>query len=370
MRTLFGGLAILALSSTAQADQATPAAVTAQTTEAGTVFMTAKGMTLYTFDDDIGSNGSTCGGDCAEVFPPLLAAADAQPVGQWSVTQRADGTKQWALKGMPVYTYAHDLRPGDRNGSAYIPVKTAIANDPMKQSWHVAWLPPALRPGVAIGPADTGKILTNATGMTLYVFDRDPKGGAPACTGPCLDLWSPFAAPTAANSKGDWSVVTRADGITQWAYKGKPLYTSRKDVKAGQVKADGEDRTWHTVVILPVPPAPKGITLQTTAIGSVYADGGGRTLYAWFQPLDHLKMTCNEACMKANWKPVPAPDGIPADAGWTAVARDDGSKQLAYGGQPLYSFAQDARPGDIAGYNFGYRADQQSGAWQPVRPWY
>jgi predicted lipoprotein with Yx(FWY)xxD motif len=369
MGKLFVGIAVfasqLAMMSAPRAEPAMPAETSAQKTDAGILFATAKGMTLYTFDDDIGGNGSTCGGDCAETFPPLLAAADAKPIGAWSVITRADGTKQWAFKDAPVYTYAHDMKPGDRNGSAYIPVKTAIANDPMKQVWHVVWQPPTLRPGIAINATKTGKILTDAKGMTLYASDRDS-----ACTGSCLDRWTPLAAPAVATSKEDWTVVTREDGLTQWAYRGKPLYTSRKDVKPGELKADGEDGAWHAVTILPVPPAPVGITMQTTDIGPVFADANGRTLYAWFQPLDHLKLTCNDACMHTYWKPVPAPDGVATNDGWAAVTREDGSRQLAYGGQPLYSFAQDSRPGDIAGYNFGYRADQQSGAWQPVRPWY
>ncbi|MDB5397521.1 MAG: hypothetical protein JWM91_5027 [Rhodospirillales bacterium] len=374
MWRLLAGIAVfssqLAMTSSLYAESAMPSEVSAQKTVAGVVFATAKGMTLYTFDDDIGSNGSTCGGDCAETFPPLLAVADAKPVGAWSVVKRADGANQWAFKGAPAYTYVHDTKPGDQNGSAYIPVKTAIANDPMKQVWHVVWQPPGLRPGVAIGAAKTGKILTDAKGMTLYVSDRDTAEDKSTCAGPCVDRWVPLTAPSVATSKDDWAVVAREDGITQWAYRRKPLYTSRRDVKPGELKADGEDGVLHAVVIQPVPPAPSGITLQTTDIGPVFADASGRTLYAWFQPLDHLKMTCNDACMRNYWKPMPAPDNVRTDAGWTAVIREDGSRQLAYGGQPLYSFAQDSRPGDIAGYNFGYRADQQSGAWQPVRPWY
>jgi predicted lipoprotein with Yx(FWY)xxD motif len=34
---------------------------------------------------------------------------------------------------------------------------------------------------------------------------------------------------------------------------------------------------------------------------------------------------------------------------WTTIARDDGSKQLAYKGKPPYTFAQDAKPGDMTG---------------------
>ena len=37
------------------------------------------------------------------------------------------------------------------------------------------------------------------------------------------------------------------------------------------------------------------------------------------------------------------------EAGFGDITRDDGSKQLAYGGKPLYYYANDAKPGDRNG---------------------
>jgi predicted lipoprotein with Yx(FWY)xxD motif len=34
---------------------------------------------------------------------------------------------------------------------------------------------------------------------------------------------------------------------------------------------------------------------------------------------------------------------------WTVITRDDGSKQWAYKGKPLYAWAKDTRPGDTTG---------------------
>lgn len=36
---------------------------------------------------------------------------------------------------------------------------------------------------------------------------------------------------------------------------------------------------------------------------------------------------------------------------WSAITRDDGSKQLAYKGKPLYLFVGDKKAGDRAGDN-------------------
>jgi len=94
--------------------------------------------------------------------------------------------------------------------------------------------------------ADTskGKALVNATGMTLYVFDKDATGKS-NCNGPCATNWPPFMTAAGAKASGDWSSVTRDDGGVQWAYKGKPLYTYAKDSKPGNVTGDGFNNVWH-----------------------------------------------------------------------------------------------------------------------------
>ena len=49
-------------------------------------------MTLYTFDRD-SAGKSACNGNCAVNWPPLMAPADAQPMGKWSVVTRDDGSQ-------------------------------------------------------------------------------------------------------------------------------------------------------------------------------------------------------------------------------------------------------------------------------------
>jgi predicted lipoprotein with Yx(FWY)xxD motif len=85
----------------------------------------AKGMTLYTFDKDAGGK-SACNGPCATNWPPLAAAADAKAAGDWSVITRDDGSKQWAYKGKPVYTWVKDGKPGDKTGDGAL-----------NGAWHV-----------------------------------------------------------------------------------------------------------------------------------------------------------------------------------------------------------------------------------------
>ena len=87
--------------------------------------------------------------------------------------------------------------------------------------------------------------LTNANGMTLYVFEKDA-GGKSACNGPCAANWPPLMASGDARDMGDLTVVTRDDGSKQWAYKGKPLYAWAKDTKPGDKTGDGLNNAWHT----------------------------------------------------------------------------------------------------------------------------
>jgi predicted lipoprotein with Yx(FWY)xxD motif len=78
------------------------------------------GMTLYVFDRDVaGSGKSVCNGPCAQNWPPLGAGADARAGGDWTVVTRDDGSRQWALKGKPLYFWVRDQKPGDRTGDGF-----------------------------------------------------------------------------------------------------------------------------------------------------------------------------------------------------------------------------------------------------------
>jgi len=94
----------------------------------------------------------------------------------------------------------------------------------------------------------SGGILVNASGMTLYTFDKDIAGsGKSMCNGPCATLWPPAAAVGDAKPEGDMSLVTRDDGSKQWAYKGKPVYTYSADKKAGEMTGDNFKDVWHVI---------------------------------------------------------------------------------------------------------------------------
>lgn len=88
---------------------------------AGGVLVDARGMTLYTFDNDVaGSGKSLCNGACAALWPPALAAAGtARPGEPFGLAARDDGALQWTYQGRPVYAYVSDQKPGDRTGDGF-----------------------------------------------------------------------------------------------------------------------------------------------------------------------------------------------------------------------------------------------------------
>ena len=63
------------------------------------------------------------------------------------------------------------------------------------------------------------------------------------------------------------------------------------------------------------------------------------------------KSVCNGGCA-TNWPPLMAPASAAPIGDWSVVMRDDGSKQWAYKGRPLYHWVKDAKPGDMTGGGF------------------
>jgi len=78
----------------------------------------SNGMTLYTFDKD-SAGKSTCNGPCASNWPPLLATPGDTAHGDYSLTTRDDGRKQWTYRGKPLYFWIKDQKPGDRTGDGF-----------------------------------------------------------------------------------------------------------------------------------------------------------------------------------------------------------------------------------------------------------
>ena len=120
-------------------------------------------------------------------------------------------------------------------------------------SFHARFLFGALLLGAAsvpwAQPVVKNGVLTDKAGITLYVFDNDATvPGRSACTGACLNMWTPLYADTGAKAHGDHQLMPREDGKLQWTYKGKPLYKWNDDKKPGDKGGDGLRKVWHVAV--------------------------------------------------------------------------------------------------------------------------
>jgi predicted lipoprotein with Yx(FWY)xxD motif len=89
----------------------------------------------------------------------------------------------------------------------------------------------------------------------------------------------------------------------------------------------------------------------TIESNGVLANKEGKTLYTFTKDAAG-KSNCNGACAAA-WPPFMV--GNPALAGgdFGVMTRDDGAKQWAFKGMPMYFFAGDAKAGDMNGEGSG-----------------
>jgi predicted lipoprotein with Yx(FWY)xxD motif/nitrite reductase/ring-hydroxylating ferredoxin subunit len=144
----------------------TPLKVNVATSPLGTVLVDSMGMTLYMFQSDNGL--STCYGECAKNWPPLLATGELKGgegvPGKLSLVNRTDGTLQVAYVNMPLYHFAQDKAPGDVKGQG------------VKGVWYM--INPLTGPLVPSTPAQA----SSSTATTLKSASGAPSDPAPTTT--------------------------------------------------------------------------------------------------------------------------------------------------------------------------------------------
>jgi predicted lipoprotein with Yx(FWY)xxD motif len=100
-----------------------------------------------------------------------------------------------------------------------------------------------------------GAVLTDPSGKTLYLLTADTPTTA-ACTGGCLGIWMPLAAPSSGQPQAGsgvnvaLGVFTRTDGTKQVTIGGHQLYTYSGDAAAGDTAGQGINSyggIWYTV---------------------------------------------------------------------------------------------------------------------------
>jgi predicted lipoprotein with Yx(FWY)xxD motif len=84
-----------------------------------------------------------------------------------------------------------------------------------------------------------------------------------------------------------------------------------------------------------------------TSKGKAFVDANGMTLYTFDRDAKG-KSNCNGQCATL-WLPLIADTDAQATGDFSFVTRDDGRKQWAYKGKPLYTWTKDTKPGDVTG---------------------
>ena len=374
----------------------------------GPVFANAKGMTLYNWRRSSLRNGSA--GDnkgesecsytkttvdagimspypygliepdlkdrpsCAQAWPPVLAAANAKPVGSWTIFTRKDGKRQWAYDGYALYTSSLDQRPGEVIGTVF--GSRRCGGDCPVERVPVG-PPPDVPPGFNVKSTALGRLLVTNEHYSVYVSDRDSPGHS-NCDAACTQTWTPITAPEFVDPHGAWSVIRRSDGEPQWAFRGMPLYLYAPDTHVYSLR--GSDVPgWHNVYTQPAPPFPKGFTVQDTTAGQVLADSRGMTIYQYRCGDDSYdQLGCDYPsetqafrlamcgggnalrCLRSfPYVLAPKRGHNGSCAAWCVIDIDPitghfakpgerGALRVwAYRGRPVYTYAGDERPGDI-----------------------
>ena len=102
-------------------------------------------------------------------------------------------------------------------------------------------------------------------------------------------------------------------------------------------------------------------SLPTKTADGVLTGPSGMTLYTFDRDAAGSgKSVCNGPCA-TNWPPLMAAASDQPSGNYTIITRDDGSKQWAHKGKPLYFWAKDAKPGDKTGDGFNK-------VWSVARP--
>ncbi|MBY0270095.1 MAG: hypothetical protein K2X06_09520 [Burkholderiales bacterium] len=103
--------------------------------------------------------------------------------------------------------------------------------------------------------------------------------------------------------------------------------------------------------------APAPLKIQS----GMFVNPAGMTLYTFDKDVTGSgKSVCTGGCAQ-NWPPQMASAADTGSGDWSIVTRDDGGKQWAYKGKPLYRWIKDQKPGDTTG-------DGVNQAWRIAKP--
>jgi predicted lipoprotein with Yx(FWY)xxD motif len=318
---------------------------------------------------------------CTDLWPPVLAGDDDEPIGRWTIVDRKDGSRQWAYEEQALYTSVRDSEPGDVLGGT---TRRYGGDSPANR---IPVGPPSkVPPGFAVATTANGRLLTTDKNYSLYTYDKDTPDTS-MCDATCARTWKPVVAPALARGRGEWTILERSPAVRQWVFRGKPLYTNVLDQHSWSQQ--GSDVPgWSNVYTQLAPKHPGGFTVQKTLAGDVLADARGMTIYTYVCGDDSAdQLACDHpddtqvyrgggdsAKCQEYWPYVRAEEGATSDSrAWRVVSIDpntghfanaeqaDAVSVWAYRDRPVYTFGGDLEPGDVNGAGTGEWRGQRNG---------
>ncbi|MFD7026618.1 hypothetical protein ACFWAR_01105 [Streptomyces sp. NPDC059917] len=242
--------------------------------------VTNAGFTLYRFDkDDPKAPKSNCDGDCAKLWPPVIAGSaaaagiESKALGE---VVRKDGSKQLTIGRWPVYRYSKDTSPGETKGTL-VDNWGAVAPDGKKAARTTGGQPGEGGKesnggkGGDRGQEDRGRgregnqesqfavniinqtvlggIIVDSRGHTLYA--NGGGFGQTICIGSCMSRWRPALIRGDIRVNGiDRRLVTSRilqDRTVQLVINGDPVFVFDGDVERGDVRGHGMSNRWSAI---------------------------------------------------------------------------------------------------------------------------
>jgi predicted lipoprotein with Yx(FWY)xxD motif len=365
----------------ASAPYSTPPGITLVDEQTATQFLwrrfgDANGKPLYTSDHDSEVGKPACIGECAKDFRPYVAPRGAVAFSDWTIVARGDGIRQWAYQNQPLYLYSGDDPSGaaiDASGTfqAYGKVDDSLMDPASKRyapkdGWRrAAYTPNKTTPTPAdislqSLPTSNGYgLVSSQSGLVAYILTSRPQKPA---------LWRAIYAPAIGVAIGDFSIAALNDGMTQWTYKGQHLFTFAGDYSPTDRNGLLADKNAQVALVakhfmpssMDIQVAPARGPLMVTKQGlSVYTQtrfvvqyGSLETRDGYRVPYAKAKAVGTRGCVgecTRLWRPVFASGHEQSSGFWEVVTRADHTKQWAYKGSPLYTFAGDRQLGDVGG---------------------
>lgn len=336
------------------------------TTDFSVAAVDKDGFSLYVFDND-SIESSNCEGQCLVNWPAFVPSDEDIAIGNFTIFERSNGTKQWAHNGMPLYFFIDDIARSEINGEGvngvwHLVLPSVTTNFIEEANTLGATITTDGLVHVMVRDPDTMDFVDETqdkSNFALYTFDNDTTGVS-NCENACLDIWPPLLADDNDIAISPYSIITRSNGMKQWAINGMPLYFFTPDLTAEDTNGENVNTVWHVAR-----PAPVKVDEHASegklfvAHGDVLGSQGktsteltGLTLYTFDSDIkDSGVSECFGGCA-VTWPPLYATAADQAFGDYTIISRNEDNTtnfQWVYQGLPLYFYVGDNQIGDTNG---------------------